>query len=160
MFGKPPRRLKIGEFILLTDKVYEVIRVGQGSATVQPVDARHARFETATGRAVTFDAPAGRMIIAPTSDVERVDPAEVEVMAKKKTTEKKAKPPKAERAPKDPEATKVFAFRLTPAESGAIHKTAGPRNATRFIRQVAAAFANEDEDAFKSAIAEARKLRA
>ncbi|MBZ5640602.1 MAG: hypothetical protein LAO51_17840 [Acidobacteriia bacterium] len=78
---------------------------------------------------------------------------------KNKATEKKSRAPKAERAPKDPEATKVFAFRLTPTESAAIHKTAGPRNATRFLRQVAAAFAAEDEVAFRAAIAEAREAR-
>jgi hypothetical protein len=53
----------------------------------------------------------------------------------------------------------VFAFRLSPAERDAIHKTAGPRNATQFVRKVAAAFAQEDEAAFKAVLAEARTLR-
>ncbi|MBZ5639934.1 MAG: hypothetical protein LAO51_14400, partial [Acidobacteriia bacterium] len=89
----------------------------------------------------------------------RVDPAEVEVMAKKKTTEKKAKPPKAERAPKDSEATRVFAIRVTDEELAAIHQAAGPRNATRFMRQVAAAFAAENKDAFEAVLKEAKEAR-
>jgi hypothetical protein len=153
------RRLEVGEFVVIGSRIYHVLRVGTGSATVEPVDQRHATFETADGMAVAFDAPAGRMTISPTSEVQRVDPAEVEAMAKKKTTEKKAKSVTAERTPKDPEATKVFAFRLTPTESAAIHKTAGPRNATRFMRQVAAAFATEDEAAFHEAIKAARDAR-
>ncbi|MBZ5638303.1 MAG: hypothetical protein LAO51_06035 [Acidobacteriia bacterium] len=79
--------------------------------------------------------------------------------AKKGKAEKKAKTPKAERTPKDPEATKVFAFRLTPAESAAIHKTAGPRNATRMVRAIAVAFASEDEAAFKAVLKEAKEAR-
>jgi hypothetical protein len=158
------RRLNVGEFVLIGKRVLRVLRVGPGSATVEPVDPRHATFVTPDGGIVEFDAPAGRMTISPYSEVQRVDPAEVEAMAKRnKAIEKKAKnetvPPKPGRGPKDLEATKVFAFRLTPAESAAIHKTAGPRNATRFVRQVAAAFATEDEAAFREAIKAARDAR-
>ena len=64
---------------------------------------------------------------------------------------------KAAKAPK--EELVVFAFRLTPAERDAIHKTAGPRNATRLVRQVAVAFGNEDEAGFKAALKEAKELR-
>jgi hypothetical protein len=53
----------------------------------------------------------------------------------------------------------VFAFRLTPAERDAIHKTAGPAKASRFVRQVAVAFAFEDEAAFRAAMKEAREAR-
>ncbi len=77
--------------------------------------------------------------------------------AKTKTT-KPAKP-KKEKAPKEPVPGRVFAIRLTDAELGAIHKASGPRNATRFIRAVAAAFAAEDEAAFKAVVTEARNLR-
>jgi len=153
------KRLRPAELVLIGDRPYRVVRVGPGSATVEPIDIRHATFETADGRAVEFDAPAGRMTVSPYSEVQRVDPAEVDAMAKKSKTEKKSKAPKAERAPKDPEATKVFAFRLTPAESAAIHKTAGPRNASQFARAVLLAAANEDEGAFKSALTDAKKLR-
>mgnify|MGYP001765914106 CR=1 FL=1 len=89
----------------------------------------------------------------------------------KKTKSKKATPKtkgdaspetkaaKAPREKKDPDATKVFAFRLTPAESAAIHKTAGPRGASRFARAVLVAFANEDETAFGAVLKEAKEAR-
>ena len=54
----------------------------------------------------------------------------------------------------------VFAFRLTQAERDKIHATAGPRNATRLVRQVAVAFAHEDEKAFREAVKEAKEARA
>ena len=54
----------------------------------------------------------------------------------------------------------VFAFRLTEAERDAIHKTAGPARASRFIRRVAVAFGQEDEGAFKGVLKEAREARA
>ncbi len=85
---------------------------------------------------------------------------------KKKTTTKattarkagsKAKP-KATPKPKAPKDNLVvFAFRLSEAERNAIHKTAGPRNATRLVRQVAVAFARRDEAAFRAAVKEAGK---
>ena len=77
---------------------------------------------------------------------------------KKAATKKKAAKPKKAKPPK--EDLCVFAFRLTPAERDAIHKTAGPRNATQFVRRVAVAFAHEDEGAFKTVLREARKARA
>ncbi len=67
------------------------------------------------------------------------------------TKQKDAKPKEHDRV--------VFAIRLTQAERDKIHATAGPRNATHFVRTVAAAFANEDEAAFKATLKEARKLR-
>ena len=70
--------------------------------------------------------------------------------ASKKTTPKAVKPK---------EELVVFAFRLTEAERTKIHATAGPRNATHFVRTVAVAFANEDESAFKAMLKEARDLR-
>ncbi len=86
--------------------------------------------------------------------------------APKKATPKGAKPPK-EKAAKQPEPEKkkgpkpnrVFAIRVTDDELAAIHKAAGPRNATRFIRQVAAAFANTDEAAFRTVLKDAREAR-
>ncbi len=82
--------------------------------------------------------------------------------AKKKVSTKKATPKKAttkQKAAKPKEDLVVFAIRLTQAERDKIHATAGPRNATHFVRTVAAAFANEDEAAFKATLKEARKLR-
>ena len=74
-----------------------------------------------------------------------------------KTTKAKATKPKTEKPPK--EQLVVFAFRLTPAEREAIHKSAGPARASKFVRRVAAAFANEDEAAFRGVLKEAREAR-
>ncbi len=84
---------------------------------------------------------------------------------KKTGTKKKATAKKA--APKDAKSTKtrpkqdlvVFAFRLTEAERTAIHKTAGPRNATQFVRRAATAFAKQDEAAFRAVLKDARAAR-
>jgi len=54
----------------------------------------------------------------------------------------------------------VFAFRLSKAESAALHMAAGPANASRTMRALAAAFVAEDRTAFESIVDEARKLRA
>jgi hypothetical protein len=81
-------------------------------------------------------------------------------MATKKTS-KKTSPQKASgKTAKPREDLVVFAFRLTQAERDAIHKTAGPRNATQFVRRVAVAFANEDEKAFREVVKEAAEARA
>src|SRR5262245_33385313 len=84
--------------------------------------------------------------------------------------EKKAKPPKPEKAPKpekkprEPkvkeEGLVVFALRMTEAERGALHKTAGPARASRFARTILVAAAHEDEAAFRMAIKDAREARA
>ena len=65
--------------------------------------------------------------------------------------------PKKERAPKEDLMT--FAFRMTKAESVALHKAAGPANASRTMRGLAAAFVIEDRAAFESVVEDARKLR-
>lgn len=89
-------------------------------------------------------------------------------MAAKKTTSKKraaSRKPAAKRAaakkkqPAGPKPNRVFAIRVTDAELDAIHKAAGPRNATRFVRAVAAAFANGDTKAFQAVVAEAKQAR-
>ena len=86
---------------------------------------------------------------------------------KKKPTTKKATtkptPAKAVKTatPKPPkEDLVVFAFRLTQAERDAIHETAGPRNATQFVRRVAVAFATKDDRAFREVIKEATQAKA
>ncbi len=68
------------------------------------------------------------------------------------TKSKKEKPPKEDLV--------VFALRMTEAERTKLHETAGPANASRLARAVLVAAANEDEAAFKAALADARKLRA
>ena len=102
---------------------------------------------------------------------ETTEPKEVAVPKKKATKPKtttpktatasktKAPKPKKERASKEPKPGRVFAIRVTDAELEAIHRASGPRNATRLIRAVAAAFASEDEAAFKAVLKEARELR-
>jgi len=81
--------------------------------------------------------------------------------ATKKTTTRrtKAATPKKATPKKADEANRVFAIRVTDAELAAIHKAAGPRNATRFIRATAAAFASGDEKAFRAVVTEARAAR-
>ena len=71
--------------------------------------------------------------------------------SKKATTKQKAAKPKEDLV--------VFAFRLTDAERTRIHATAGPANASRFIRRIAVAFADEEVKAFQAVLKEARELR-
>ena len=117
-------------------------------------------------------APAMEVAMNETTTAETtIEPNKEDAVPKKKTAKTKvAKPakqakaakqakPKKEKAPKGPKPDRVFAFRCTTPELEAIHRTAGPRNASQFIRSVAAAFAAEDHAAFKAVIEEARKLR-
>ncbi len=76
--------------------------------------------------------------------------------ATKKTTTRMTKAATPQKAS---EANRVFAIRVTDAELAAIHKAAGPRNATRFVRAIAAAFAAGDEKAFRAVLKEARETR-
>ena len=69
----------------------------------------------------------------------------------------KAAKPKREKAPKEDLMT--FAFRMTKAESVALHNAAGPANASRTMRALAAAFVAEDRALFESIIDDAKKLR-
>lgn len=69
----------------------------------------------------------------------------------------KAAKPKREKGPK--EDLMVFAFRMPKAESAALHRAAGPANASRTMRALAAAFVAEDRAAFNAIIEDARKLR-
>ena len=87
--------------------------------------------------------------------------------AQKKAAKAKAAAPKAtaaeaaklkrEKAPKEDLMT--FAFRMTKAESVALHRAAGPANASRTMRALAAAFVAEDRAVFESVVEDARKLR-
>ena len=65
--------------------------------------------------------------------------------------------PRREKAPK--EDLMVFAFRMPKAESVALHKSAGPANASRVMRALAGAFVAEDRAQFESIVEDARKLR-
>ncbi len=66
--------------------------------------------------------------------------------------------PKREKAPK--EELCVFALRMSESERTKFHEAAGPANASRLARAVLVAAANEDEAAFKAAIADAKRLKA
>ena len=85
--------------------------------------------------------------------------------AKKKSTTKKTAKATAKTKTETPAPTQpkedlvVFAFRLTQAERDAIHKTAGPRKATQFVRRVAVAFANESDTEFRAVLKEAQPAR-
>ena len=94
-------------------------------------------------------------------------------MATKKTTSKQkaatrkvaakttaAKATAGKTAAKADKPNRVFAIRVTDDELAAIHEAAGPRNATRFIRATAAAFAGDDTKAFQAVLAEAKQARA
>ena len=76
----------------------------------------------------------------------------------------KAAKPKPEKKPKEPREDRTgwgtFALKLPVPEREAFHSASGASGASRFARIVLNAFSNEDEAAFKNAIAEARKLRA
>ena len=74
------------------------------------------------------------------------------------TTEPKAKKEKPPRESR--EGWGVFALRMPVEEREALHKAAGPGGASRLARAVLAAFASEDEAAFRAAVAEARTIRA
>jgi hypothetical protein len=79
--------------------------------------------------------------------------------AKAKAATPKTKPakPKKEKPPKEDLMT--CAFRMPKAESAALHKAAGPANASRTMRALAAAFVAEDRTAFEAVVEDAKKLR-
>ena len=73
---------------------------------------------------------------------------------------KAAKSPKPKRDKTADAPNRTFAIRITDEELAAIHRAAGARNASRFIRGVAAAFAKSDPKAFEAILAEAKEARA
>ena len=77
--------------------------------------------------------------------------------AKPKTKPAKVAKPKRERAPKEDLMT--FAFRMPKAESAALHKAAGPANASKVMRALADAFVNGDRATFEQIVEDARKLQ-
>ena len=66
--------------------------------------------------------------------------------------------PKRQRTPQEA-GLMTFAFRLTKAESQALHAAAGPANSSRTMRALAAAFVAEDRAAFEAVVEGAKKLR-
>ena len=82
--------------------------------------------------------------------------------AKTKAATPKAKPvkaakPKKEKLPKEDLMT--FAFRMSKAESVALHQASGPANASRTMRSLAAALVAGDRTMFESIVEDCRKLR-
>jgi hypothetical protein len=73
-----------------------------------------------------------------------------------KATAKAAKP-KRDKLPKEDFMT--FAFRMPKAESAALHKAAGPANASRVMRALAAAFVSGDRAAFEQIVEDSKKLQ-
>ena len=71
-----------------------------------------------------------------------------------------ARPPKAKREKAPKEELVVFALRMTEPERVALHTAAGPAQASRVMRSLAAAFVAEDGAVFESIVEDARKLRA
>jgi len=101
---------------------------------------------------------------APATEEAMTEAKKSEAKTSETKTTKKPRVKKATAATKEPKAPKpkrekqplvVFAFRLTQAERDAIHKAAGPRNATQFVRRVAVAFAEGDESAFRAVVKDA-----
>jgi hypothetical protein len=72
---------------------------------------------------------------------------------------KAAKPRKEKPARESRDDWGTFALKMPIPEREAFHSASGAAGASRFARIVLNAFTNEDEIAFKNAIAEARKLR-
>lgn len=88
--------------------------------------------------------------------------AKAKAAAPKAKTPKAAKPakPKKEKPPRESrKGWGTFALRLPVTERDAFHAASGVAGASRFARIILNAFSNDDEVAFKEAIAEARKLR-
>ena len=87
-------------------------------------------------------------------------------MAKRKTESKAKKQPKAvkepkpEGAPATKDLNRVFAIRVTDAELDALHQAAGPRNATKCVRALVAAFVAKDDAAFRAVVEEAGRVAA
>ena len=83
--------------------------------------------------------------------------------AARKTKTPNAAKPKPEKNPKAPRESRegwgTFALKMPISERDALHAASGAAGASRFARIVLVAFANDDEAAFKVAIAEAKKLR-
>lgn len=146
-------RLRVGEVVRLDDQLWRVELVNPCRARIAPLDRRHVRYERRNGDPIEFEAAESRTLsICPDSEIERVDPATLEnTMATARKTSKKPATEKKSRAPKRDELC-TFAIRVPKALSAAIHKVAGPRNASKWAEAVLAAAAKGDLDGIKAAI--------
>src|SRR5262245_60319377 len=90
---------------------------------------------------------------------------ENQMAEKKKTTKKtakiptEAKPAKAARVKVPKEDLMTFALRMPKASSVALHKSAGPRNASKVVAALADAFVKGDRVAFEAIVDTAREQR-
>ncbi len=79
---------------------------------------------------------------------------------KQEKQDKQQKQQRQEKQDKEAQADLVvFAHRMTLQEREAFHKAAGPARASNVARQLAVAFTNEDDAAFRALIKEAREVR-
>jgi hypothetical protein len=73
----------------------------------------------------------------------------------------KAPKPRQEKAEREDRSDwKTFALRMPSSESAALHKAAGPANASKVMRALAGAFVTGDRAAFEAIVEDAKKLRA
>ena len=81
---------------------------------------------------------------------------------KSKTTKRTSKVAAKTAAPTKPkrEELVVFAIRVTQAERDGIHKAAGPRRATQFVRALSVAASRNDIKGIQRVLKEAREARA
>lgn len=120
------------------------------------IPAAHAPFVEDTN----MSKPKKQQTEQPAESNQTADAPAPEKKVKTSKTTKAEKPAKPKREQREKEeGLVVFAFRLTPAERDAIHKAAGPGGASRFVRAIAIAAANEDEAAIKAVLMEAGELR-
>jgi hypothetical protein len=102
---------------------------------------------------------------ATTTESKAAKPRTPKKAAKAKSGAPKAKPaktakPKKEKASRESrEGWGTFALKMPVAERDAFHAASGSAGASRFARIILNAFSNDDDAAFKAAIAEAKKLR-
>ena len=145
----------------------------------------HDRLAESSRNALMFGAPAALIVSqrtagttlakerpmseSTTGNATATDPAPRKAKTKKSAGAKAAKgkakaaKPKPEKKPKAPRESRegwgTFALKMPIAERDALHAASGAAGASRFARIVLVAFANDDEAAFRNAIAEAKNLR-
>jgi len=115
-----------------------VLGIGTVAETAMEEAMDDGSKKTAKAEASTKEAPAKKKTAK-------------QVQVKKETKAKEAKPKRAK-----VENPVVFAFRLSEADRGAIHKAAGPAGATRFVRCAALAAATGNREEFDVLVTQAR----
>lgn len=140
----------------LCGRHWDELAAEEPAATEEPMESTNTVSETSNE---TTPAAAKEETAMPSKKTAN---QKTDAKATKKASKTKAAKPAKEPKPKKetgPKPNRTFAIRITDEELAAIHKAAGPRNSTRFIRQVAAAFAAEDEGAFRTVLKEAKEAR-